>query len=98
MMGWDELQQSAAMAGVQPDVFWRLTWRDLQNYLEGYAKRNLDEWRRTRLQAWIVYAANSDSKDRKTITEWLPLEGDVKEKRKRLMNKKQWEFMKANWN
>lgn len=86
------------MAGIQPDVFWTLTYRDLQNYLEGAGKRNTDEWRRTRLQAWIIYAANTDNKDRKGINEWLPLPGDVREKAKRLMTKKQWQFMQSNWN
>ena len=86
------------MAGIQPDVFWTLTFRDLQNYLEGYAKRNNDEWRRTRLQAWMVYAANTDSKERKSLTEWLPLPDDVKEKPRRLMTKKQWQYMNNNWN
>lgn len=97
-MSWDELQQAASMAGIQPDSFWRLTYRDLSNWLEGYEKRNNDEWRRTRLNAWITYAANTDSKDRKELTEWLPLPGDGKAKPKQLMSKKQWEFMKSNWN
>jgi len=92
------MQQAAALAGIQPGQFWELTYRDLQNYLEGYAQRNTDEWRRTRLQAWIVYAANTDSKDRKTMTAWLPLKGDVKEKPARLMSKRQWDYMKQNWN
>lgn len=91
------MQKQAAIAGIQPAEFWKLTYRDLQNYLEGYAERNLDEWRRTRLQSWIVYAANVESKDRKAIEEWMPLAGDVK-KRKRLMSKNQWEYMKKYWN
>ncbi len=85
------------MAGIQPNVFWELTYRDLQNYLNGYSKRNTDEWRRARLQAWIVYAANTD-KDRKSMTEWLPLPDDAKEKPKQLLSKQQWDFMKKNWN
>lgn len=92
------MQQAGAMAGIQPDVFWKLTYRDLQNCIDGYNEKNTDEWRRTRLQAWIVYAANTDSKDRKTLTEWLPLKGDAKEKPRKLMSLKQWEFMKKNWN
>ena len=49
------------------------------------------------MQSWIVYAANVESKDRKEIEEWMPLVGD-RRKRKRLMSKKQWEYMKKNWN
>ena len=92
------MQQSASIAGIQPDVFWKLTYRDLLNYLDGYEKKNRDDWERARLQAYMIYAANVESKDRLSITEWLPLKGDPKPKGKKLMNKKQWEYMKKNWN
>ena len=46
----------------------------------------------------MIYAANVENKDRLSITEWLPLKGDPKPKGKKLMNKKQWEYMKKNWN
>jgi len=92
------MQVAASVAGIQPDAFWQLTYRDLQNYLEGYKKKNNDDWRRARLQAYLVYATNVENKDRKSIEEWMHIEGDPKPKRKRLMSKKVWEWMKNNWN
>ena len=82
---------------MKPAEFWALTFREFHNHIEAHRLNEVEKWKRTRLQAWIVYAANSDSKDRKTIEEWMPLGDERPRPARRLMNRKQWEYMKKNW-
>lgn len=84
------------MAGIQPDVFWNLTYRDLSNYLKGYEKRNLDEWRRTRIQAYMVYAVNCTKEERQGIVEWMPL-GEEKPEKPKLIDKKTLRKLEKLW-
>jgi len=88
--------QSASEAGITPSEFWKLTYRELDNHLQGYGKRLLEQWKIGRFGAYITYCANS--KDPVPIERFLPLE-DTKQIRtkKRLMTKKQYEIMNKAW-
>jgi hypothetical protein len=87
------MQQAASLCGIDPAAFWFLTYRDIDNAIKGHQARTTDEWRRARLISYMIYATNTD-KNRKDITEWLPLEGDPKPKRFKPISKKDYERIK----
>jgi hypothetical protein len=64
--------------GLTIEQFWRLTWREFLLYRKGYEARQLAEWQRTRLIAYVIYCTNTETKGRKEITEFLPLSTDDK--------------------
>jgi hypothetical protein len=66
----------AIEAGLSIEVFWRLTWREFLLYRKGYEAKQLAEWQRTRMIAYIIYCTNTESGKRKEIGEFLPLSTD----------------------
>ncbi|WP_077920420.1 hypothetical protein [Spirosoma sp. 209] len=49
---------------------------ELDALLTGCRDRSLDDWRRTRHIAALLYNINVDKKDRKSEAEYMPLWGD----------------------
>ena len=90
------MQRAACEAGISPIEFWQLTYRDIDNSLRGYAERRKDEWRRTRFGAYITYCANA--KDPVSMEEFLPIDKEKKDPKKRLMTKREYIKMQQNWN
>ena len=66
----------AIEAGLTIEGFWRATWREFLLYRKAYEARQLAEWQRTRLIAYVIYCTNTETKGRKDITEFLPLSTD----------------------
>ena len=64
----------AAEVGIMPEQFWQITERELMAAINGYRKRQVEEWKRTRLMAYMTYATNAKNPQR--IEQWMPLEGD----------------------
>ncbi len=67
---------AAAEVGIMPKDFWELTERELMAAINGYRRRQIEEWKRARLTAYMTYAVNAKNPDK--IENWLPLEGDQK--------------------
>jgi len=65
---------TAAEVGIMPDKFWHLTERELMAAINGYRRRQVEEWKRARLMAYMTYA--TQVKDPAKIEHWMPLEGD----------------------
>lgn len=87
----------ASESGISPPDFWKLTYRELENHLMGYSNKRKDEWRRTRLTAYMTYCANA--KNPVSINEFLPIDGvKTSSTRKRLMTKREYKVMQTNWN
>ena len=66
----------AVEAGLTIEQFWRITWREFLLYRKGYEAKQLAEWQRTRLIAYIMYCTNTESGKRKEIHEFMPLTTD----------------------
>lgn len=65
------------MIGLTPSQFWDLTPRELGNAIEGYKKREVEEWKRTRFIAYTVATyAGKQMKHHIPIERWYPLPGD----------------------
>jgi hypothetical protein len=63
-------------AGMTIEGFWRATWREFLLYRKGYEAKQLADWQRTRMIAYIIYCTNTESGKRKDIGEFLPLSTD----------------------
>jgi hypothetical protein len=61
-----------------PEQFWLITERELMAVINGYRHRQVEDWKRARLTAYMIYATNAKNPEK--ITTWLPLEGDTVEK------------------
>lgn len=68
----------AAEVGINPNEFWDLTERELMAAINGYRRRQTEEWKRARLTAYMTYAVNVKNPEK--IESWLPLEGDPQPK------------------
>jgi len=66
----------AIEAGLSIEQFWGLTWREFLLYRKGYEAKQLAEWQRTRLIAYIMYCTNTESGKRKDIQDFMPLTTD----------------------
>jgi hypothetical protein len=85
----------ASESGISPLHFGLLSYRDLSNHLEGFARAEKSQWRRTRLTAYMIYATHA--KDAKTIEDWMPLDGDSQRRTKKLITKQQYAKLKKAW-
>jgi hypothetical protein len=65
----------AAEVGILPAEFWQITERELMAAISGYRHRQVEEWKRARLTAYMTYAVNAKNPEK--IEAWLPLEGDT---------------------
>lgn len=68
----------AAQCGIKPEEFWKLTWKDFQICLLAHEKTELEEWRRVRALAHMMYATNGGEK---SMYDFWPLPGDPKTER-----------------
>ena len=85
----------ASEAGISPMEFGLLSYRDLLNHLEGYARREKSEWKRARLTAYMIYATNA--KDPKSIEQWMPLDETKQRRTKKLITKREYAKLKKAW-
>lgn len=54
----------------------------------GFLNKESKEWQRTRVLGYTIYCANSDSKDRASIYEWMPLDTDPSPKERERAEKR----------
>lgn len=54
----------------------------------GYLNKENKEWQRTRKIAYMMYAVNSDPKDRVSEIEWMTLPGDPSKKERERVEKR----------
>lgn len=52
------------------------TIADVLLTVDGYHLRISEEWQQTRMTNYMIYCALTPPKNRKSIYEWLPLDGD----------------------
>ena len=72
----------AIECGLKIEEFWRLSWREFLLYRKGYEARNLVQWEHTRMIGYMMYSnIMKYEKHKKSMTEWLPLPSDGKEKK-----------------
>jgi len=64
----------ASEVGIMPEQFWQIKERELMATINGYRRRQVEEWKRTRLMSYMTYATNAKNPQR--IEQWMPLEGD----------------------
>jgi hypothetical protein len=67
----------AVETGMTIEQFWSSTWKEFQIYVLAYERRELQEMRRTRAIAHMIYSANSDKP--MSVEKFWPLHGDPKE-------------------
>lgn len=84
----------ASEAGISPEKFGQLSYRDLDNHLKGYRASEVQKWKRARLTAYMVYATHASEPE--SITSWMPLDGETI-KAAKLLSKKDYQKLKANW-
>ena len=85
----------ASEAGISPEIFGLLSYRDLDNHLKGYQKAEVQRWKMARLTAYMVYATHADKPE--NINNWMPLGDEKITPRKKLMSKEVYKKLKQNW-
>lgn len=68
--------------GLTIEEFWQLTWREFLLYKYAYDNKQVKEWERTRMVAYLIYKANTSDKSPKSIKAFFPLPSDVEEEDK----------------
>jgi hypothetical protein len=86
---WDQFERSAYAAGMSPEGFWDSTIREVLLIIQGYRKRELAEWERTRFEAYIVYCSVTEKEKREPIYKFLELDSDPTEEELRELQEKQ---------
>jgi hypothetical protein len=67
----------AVETGMTIEQFWAATWREFQIYVVAYERRELQEMRRTRAIAHLLYRSAGGTEA--NINKYWPLHGDPKE-------------------
>lgn len=62
---------------ILPEQYYALTFNELDCMLEGFRSSQLERWRMVRKQLTLLYNLNVDKKDRKSESEYMPLDDDV---------------------
>ena len=89
------MDEGIGTLGLSPDVFWLLTWADLNRLLEAHVYNHNQHWDRTRYQSTMI--ANCAMGKKRTIKpkDLFKLPHDIDFKRKHhYLQKKRWTGLK----
>ena len=68
----------ASEAGLRPIEFWDMSWRELDNWVQGYERRIEDEWRRTREIVTMQYNTHVQRRGQQVrSSDMIPLPSDT---------------------
>jgi hypothetical protein len=56
-----------------------LTWREFLLYKTAYQNKEVREWERTRMVAYLIYKVNTSEKSPKSLKSFFPLPSDEQE-------------------
>jgi hypothetical protein len=56
-----------------------LTWREFLLYKTAYQNKEVKEWERTRMVAYLIYKVNTSEKSPKSLKSFFPLPSDEQE-------------------
>ena len=56
-----------------------MTWREFLLYKKAYDYKQVKEWERTRMVAYMIYKANTSDKSPKSLKSFFPLPSDEQE-------------------
>jgi hypothetical protein len=59
-----------------------LTWREFLLYKTAYQNKEVKEWERTRMVAYLIYKVNTSEKSPKSLKSFFPLPSDEQEEEK----------------
>lgn len=59
-----------------------MTWREFLLYKTAYQNKELREWERTRMVAYLIYKVNTSEKSPKSLKSFFPLPSDEQEEEK----------------
>lgn len=62
--------------GLTINEFWQLTWREFLLYKKAYENKEIREWERTRMIAYLIYKVNTSEKSPKSLKAFFPLPSD----------------------
>lgn len=68
------MEIACGMLGYTPQIFWDITPRELQNAIEGYRKKQNEEWERVRWSSF--YSVVPWVKGFKPEKVWLPIDAE----------------------
>ncbi len=73
------LLAQSSRAGLAYSDFWKMTPREWAAWMDGFALREQDSWRRLRTIYALIYNTNVDRHHQLKPEELIPLPGDAKE-------------------
>jgi uncharacterized protein (DUF2344 family) len=68
-----------------------LTWREFLLYKTAYQNKEVREWERTRMVAYLIYKVNTSEKSPKSLKSFFPLPSDEQEEEKPKLTQEQLE-------
>jgi hypothetical protein len=66
-----------------------LTWREFLLYKTAYQNKEVREWERTRMVAYLIYKVNTSEKSPKSLKSFFPLPSDEQEEEKPKLTQEQ---------
>jgi hypothetical protein len=66
-----------------------LTWREFLLYKTAYQNKEVREWERTRMVAYLIYKVNTSEKSPKSLKSFFPLPSDEVEEDKPKLTQEQ---------
>jgi hypothetical protein len=66
-----------------------LTWREFLLYKTAYQNKEVREWERTRMVAYLIYKVNTSEKSPKSLRSFFPLPSDEQEEDKPKLTQEQ---------
>lgn len=83
--------------GLDPDVFWSLTFAEFQLRIQAHRIRIEREWEQTRWLGAIMINLQVKRAKQVTPEKLVPLSFDVERKKQNRISKDEIEFMMKNW-
>ena len=66
-----------------------MTWREFLLYKTAYQNKEVREWERTRMVAYLIYKVNTSEKSPKSLKSFFPLPSDEVEEEKPKLTQEQ---------
>ena len=66
-----------------------MTWREFLLYKTAYQNKEVREWERTRMVAYLIYKVNTTEKSPKSLKSFFPLPSDEQEEDKPKLTQEQ---------